>query len=99
MHVVIVKWLVKADHLDAFLETIRWHIDSTRKNEPGCLRFDLCQEEDNPRAFWLYEVYQDDAALAAHAQSASLPKLRENIPLWVEERTLVKTSLIYPESA
>ena len=49
--------------------------------------------------FWLYEVYQDDAAMAAHAKSPSLPKLRENIPTWVEERMLVKTSLIYPETA
>ena len=99
MHVIIVKWVIRPEHVDAFLETIFWHIEATRKSEPGCLQFDLCRDNADDRCFWLYEVYRDDAAVAAHAKSPTLPKLRENIPQWVEERVLVNATRLMPETA
>jgi quinol monooxygenase YgiN len=98
MHVIIVKWVIKPEHVAAFLDTMRWHIEATRKSEKGCLQFDLCRDSANERCFWLYEVYRDDAALAEHAKSPSLPKLREKIPEWVEERVLVNATRLTPET-
>jgi hypothetical protein len=35
-----------------------------RKDEPGCLRFDVVADRDDPQRFYFYEVYRDEAALA-----------------------------------
>jgi quinol monooxygenase YgiN len=96
MHAIIVRWLIRPEHVEAFLDLVRWHIAETRRTEPGCLRFDLCRDVENPRAFWIYELYRDDAALAAHAQSPSLPKLRAKVPEWAEDRQLVNATLLNP---
>ena len=96
MHAILVRWLIRPGHVEAFLEMVTWHIAETRRTEPGCLRFDLCREEANPRAFWLYELYRDDDALAAHAQSPTLPKLRAKVPEWAEERQLSNGTLLVP---
>lgn len=37
--------------------------------EPGCVRFDICQDEDAPCRLLLYEVYDDEVAFAAHLAS------------------------------
>jgi quinol monooxygenase YgiN len=34
--------------------------------EPGCLRWDLWQDREDPDRFVLDELYADDAAVAAH---------------------------------
>ena len=42
------------------------------EREPGCLRFDVCVDRDNPNRVLLYEVYEDQAAFDAHGQDAAL---------------------------
>lgn len=37
--------------------------------EPGCCFYQLHQSPEDPRHFFLYEQYLDDAALAAHRSS------------------------------
>lgn len=34
--------------------------------EPECTLFDVCQDNENPRRFFLYEVYRNDAAFDFH---------------------------------
>jgi autoinducer 2-degrading protein len=35
-------------------------------NEPGCLRFDVIQDEKDPNRIYLHEVYKDRAAFDFH---------------------------------
>jgi len=35
-------------------------------DEPGCLRFDVLGNIDDPLKFYFYEVYKDEAARLAH---------------------------------
>lgn len=37
--------------------------------EPGCQMFIAHQSVDDPRTFFLYEQYDDEAAVAAHAET------------------------------
>ncbi len=46
----------------------------TRK-EPGCRMFQAHQSMAEPRRFFLYEQYDDDAALQAHRQSLHFDEL------------------------
>ena len=86
MHVIVVRWQIKEGHVADFEAEISSHVAATRKTEPGCVRFDVVRDKKEPRTFHLYELYRDDQALDDHAKSPSLAKLREKIPLWVEER-------------
>jgi quinol monooxygenase YgiN len=61
---------VKPEHVSEFLEVVRHDAEHSEKDEPGCLRFDVIQDKDDPNRFYFYEVYRDEAALEAHRQTA-----------------------------
>ena len=51
--------------------------------EPGCLMYVVNRSTENPRHFLIYEQYVDEAALAAHAETAMFKAtiLGKEIPL------------------
>ena len=69
MVVLYVTIQVKPEHVAEFIETARYDSEHSQNDEPGCLRFDVIQDLDNPNRFYLYEVYKDEAALQAHRQT------------------------------
>jgi quinol monooxygenase YgiN len=44
------------------------------RQEPGCVNFIPHQLQDDPETVLIYEQYKDDAALAAHRESAHFKK-------------------------
>ena len=66
LHVTI---QVKPEHVKEFLEVVRHDAEHSEKDEPGCLRFDVLQDRDDPHRFYFYEVYRDEAAFAAHRET------------------------------
>jgi quinol monooxygenase YgiN len=70
MVVLHVTVQVKPEHVSEFLEVVRHDAEHSEKDEPGCLRFDVIQDKDDPNRFYFYEVYRDEAALEAHRQTA-----------------------------
>mmetsp|Transcript_364 Transcript_364/g.742 ORF Transcript_364/g.742 Transcript_364/m.742 type:complete len:155 (+) Transcript_364:42-506(+) len=62
---ILVEVEVKPERLDEFLDVMKADSEGSR-TEPGCLRFDVMQDSENPCKFWFYEVYKDAAAAAAH---------------------------------
>ena len=67
------------------LQQLCWH---TRK-EPGCLRFELLEEDSQPTQFWLLESFRDAAAFEQHHaaehtrtyQARGLTRLLQHWPL------------------
>ncbi len=68
MYVVIVEVQVLADKVADFLHFTRENHEGTRR-EPGNRRFDVLEQKDDATRFVLYEVYEDEAAFAAHQQT------------------------------
>lgn len=62
---VLVNVEVKPERLDEFLDVMRKDAEGSR-TEPGCLRFDVLQDQENPCKFVFYEVYKNAEAAAAH---------------------------------
>lgn len=56
---------VKAAHLAEFVEHVSLHAQRSIK-EPGCLRFDVLQDADDPHTICLYEVFRSEEDLDAH---------------------------------
>ena len=56
-------------------------LDNARASltEPGVLRFDVVQDRDDPDHVVLVEVYRDDAAAAAHKQTAHYATWRDRV--------------------
>jgi quinol monooxygenase YgiN len=84
---------VKPEHEAEFLELAR-HNAQQSALEPGCLRFDIIQDRDDPHCFRYYEVYRDDAALAAHRATPHFKRYFEQTQPWLAgpvERRLGRT--------
>jgi quinol monooxygenase YgiN len=68
----------KTEHLEAAEMILRQAVAASRQ-EPGCLRYDLFKSVQGETSFQFFETYVDQAALAAHAQSAHFQTLKEQI--------------------
>jgi autoinducer 2-degrading protein len=86
MHVTLVHVRVLPDQLDDFLEASRTnHAGSVR--EPGNLRFDVLRDPADPTRFLIYEAFADEAAAAAHKQTAHYLAWRDRVaPMMAEPR-------------
>ena len=47
-------------------EFLMWDHKESLEHEPGTLRFDVFQDPENLDRFYVYEVYEDDAAFEEH---------------------------------
>ena len=73
----------------------------SNNDEPGCLRFDVLQDSENPNRIHLYEVYKDHAALDAHRQAPHYTKWRETVQDWFAAETVrrMATPVFPPEQS
>src|SRR6266498_5998248 len=69
MYALVVSLKVKPGHRDRFLATIEDDAICSERDEPGCLRFNVLQDEADENHYFFIEVYKDEAALEAHRQA------------------------------
>lgn len=74
---------VVPEHVSTFLESARYNAEHAVADEPGCLRFDVIQDQDDPSCFRFYEVYRDEAALAAHRQMPHFKRYIDTVQPWL----------------
>jgi autoinducer 2-degrading protein len=65
---VFAKVTVKPQLVNRFWQYLEADATGSRQ-EPGCLRFDILRDDERSNVFYLYEVYRDKAAYAAHQQA------------------------------
>ncbi|MBM2803351.1 MAG: hypothetical protein HW419_1244 [Deltaproteobacteria bacterium] len=80
LHVTI---QVKPEHVGEFLQAVRHDAEHSEKDEPGCLRFDVIQDRDDANRLYFYEVYRDEAALAAHRETPHFKYYAEKTKDWL----------------
>jgi autoinducer 2-degrading protein len=97
MFVLMVTVKVKPEKRQQFLEVIEDDSICSVRDEPGCLRFDVLQDNADPNTYYFYEVYQDEAAFEAHGQTPHLARWRKATEEVLSEPThLVRTTSIFP---
>jgi len=69
MHIVHVSIHVKAEQLEVFKELTIDNARSSTSTEPGCVRFDVVQQVDDPTRFVLVEIYRTPADAAKHKET------------------------------
>ena len=70
MFVVVVDFEVKREDAEAFRELVLAQARNSLELEEACHVFDVAQPPDEPERFFLYELYDDEAAFQAHLESA-----------------------------
>lgn len=66
---LIVDFQIAPDHAEAFAAAIAHNAAQSVSVEPGCQQFDVCRDPADAGTFFLYELYDDQAAIAAHVAS------------------------------
>ena len=70
MYAIFAPTIVKPQRIDEFIAASVANGETSLRDEPGCLRFDLMRDRENPRCLHFYEVYRDEAAFKSHEASA-----------------------------
>ena len=90
---------VKPDSVDAFTAAT---LENARNSvqEPGVVRFDVVQQDDDPTRFLLLEIYRTTADPARHKETAHYAAWRDAVePMMAEPRRSVKYHALFPEPA
>ena len=66
MYVVTVDFRISPEHTQDFQREMLVNARSSVANEAGCRRFDVSVDEHDPAHFFLFEVYDDEAAFQTH---------------------------------
>jgi autoinducer 2-degrading protein len=67
-----VKTRVKPTERERFLKAIEEHTLASERDEPGCVRFNVLQDAEDPDIYYLLEIFRDEAALEAHRATPHL---------------------------
>lgn len=62
MFAITAEFRIKPDRIDDFKTLIEGQATRSVAEERGCRQFDICQVEERPDVFLLYEVYVDAKA-------------------------------------
>jgi quinol monooxygenase YgiN len=97
MLIVHVHIHVKRESVEAFKKATLVNAQSSLK-EPGVLRFDVVQQQDDPARFVLVEVYRDESAAAAHKETPHYPVWRDAVEaMMADPRHRMKFNNVFPE--
>jgi|SRR5512145_325452 quinol monooxygenase YgiN len=88
MYVLVVDFVVKPEHVEAFTAEIVKNARASRETEPGCRQFDVCVAPEDPAKIVLYEVYDDRAAFEAHLRTPHFLAFKPKMEAWLVSNTV-----------
>jgi autoinducer 2-degrading protein len=71
-----VKVKVKPDKREQFLAAIEDDSICSVRDEPGCVRFDVLKDRNEPDTYYFYEVYKDEDGFKAHTEAPHYKRWR-----------------------
>jgi autoinducer 2-degrading protein len=92
MHVVLVLLTVKAEFLEEFERALMHNARESVQHDPGCVRFDVSQQQDDPSRWVLYEVYDAPEAHTAHRRSPHFLAYDAVATRAVVDKTVIRAS-------
>ena len=76
MFSLVVQMEVRPGRREEFLAGMAANAAASVRDEPGCLRFDVCAVDGDEDRFLLYELYTDADAFTAHKASPHFAQWR-----------------------
>jgi quinol monooxygenase YgiN len=100
MIALLVTIRIQPPHREAFMEAMLDDASHSVQDEPGCLRFDVLEDINDPNVIYLYEVYRDEGALEAHRQAPHFLRWKRTTRDWFEGEVVVgQAAPVYPAAA
>jgi (4S)-4-hydroxy-5-phosphonooxypentane-2,3-dione isomerase len=97
VYAIWVSVKVKPERREQFLTVIEDDSICSVRDEPGCVRFDVLQDNADPDRYYFYEVYHDEAAFQAHTETPHLARWREAAAeCLVEPSAALRTTTVFP---
>lgn len=98
MIIVHISVHVKSDKVEDFKEVTLKNARNSIQ-EPGIVRFDIIQQEDDPTRFLLEEIYSNSDAIAKHKETIHYAEWRDAAePLMSEPRKKITYIKIFPDN-
>ena len=95
MFVVAVTIFVKPENRQSFIDATLDNARNTRR-EPGNVRFDVLNAEDDPNRFLLYEAYREKDDFSKHQQTEHYLRWKQAVTDWMAQpRQGVKHTAIF----
>lgn len=88
MYGTLMRIVVKAGMRSEMLAFLRWDAEVARDSEPGTLRFDVWEVEQEPGVIYLYEAYKNAETFEQHKMNDPFKKLDEFMRM-TEEMTII----------
>jgi autoinducer 2-degrading protein len=80
MVVLAVTWMAKVGR-EPEVAALFEKLAAESRKEPGCLMYQVHKHKTDPRRFFIYEQYKDDAALEAHRTTSHfLQTAKKDLP-------------------
>jgi len=97
MIALLVTIRIQPSHREAFMESMLDDACHSVQDEPGCLRFDVLEDVEDPNRIFLYEVYRDEEALEAHRQAPHFLRWKQTTRDWFDGEPVVELAApVYP---
>ena len=92
-YVITVDFEIAAAEFKRFLLLVRENAARSRKDEPGCRRFDVTVPRDKENHVFLYEIYDDEATFQAHLRTPHYKAFATAVKAMVTGRTITALDL------
>ena len=93
---LVVEFRIKPEFVAEFEAAIAENALLSREAEPGCRQFDVCRDPNDRSLFFLYELYEDQAAIDAHLQSPHFLSMDSATRDGVESKTVRRLTRTNP---
>ena len=80
--------MIRREHAADFHDAMSANAKASVACEPGCRHFDVCIDPADPTRFFLYELYDDEAAVRAHLASNHFAEMSRLTADWVEHKSV-----------
>jgi autoinducer 2-degrading protein len=99
MFSLIVQMEVRPGRREEFLAGMAANAEASVRDEPGCLRFDVCSVGSDDDRFVLYELYTDAEAFAAHKAAPHFAQWRAIAEQVLVGQVNISGELLYTHTA
>jgi len=99
MFSLVVQMEVRPGRREEFLAGMAANAEASVRNEPGCLRFDVCAVAGDENRFLLYELYTDAEAFEAHKATPHFAQWRAVAPQVVATQVNTPGTLLVTHTA
>jgi len=96
MQALVVEFHIRPEFVRDFETAIEENARLSRETEPGCRQFDVCRDPAEPSLFFLYELYDDEAAIQSHLRSAHFLQMDAATASWVDAKVVRKLRRTHP---